>query len=383
MILHCFSMPDRLDECLEPRLVDLVRRQRHLPEGDRTSPRRRRARARRPLLVETDAPYLTPQVVRKERNQPAFVTHTARFVAERRGDDVRGARADGRAQCRSPLRLVSDLPASRACAGMKAFGIRPKHALGQNFLIDSNILGVIEREADLDADDVVPRDRRRPRRAVRAPRRARAARPRRRARPLARARAARRARPAPEHDAAPRRRARPRPRRRSTRRRRRSSRTCRTASPRPRSSGRVEELPHGDALGRDGAEGGGGAVRGRRRAATRTACRRVLAQLACDVQGAARRLAHASSTRCRTSTRVLVGLDAHRRRRAEPRLRARRAGRVRAPPQGARRARSSSRGVADARRRARGARARSASPPDVRAERLTPEQFRALAEALR
>ena len=37
------------------------------------------------LLVETDAPYLTPQAVRKHRNQPAFVTHTARFVAERRG----------------------------------------------------------------------------------------------------------------------------------------------------------------------------------------------------------------------------------------------------------------------------------------------------------
>jgi len=34
------------------------------------------------LLVETDAPYLTPQAVRKERNQPAFVAHTARFVAE-------------------------------------------------------------------------------------------------------------------------------------------------------------------------------------------------------------------------------------------------------------------------------------------------------------
>ena len=35
--------------------------------------------------VETDAPYLTPQAVRRERNQPAFVTHTARFVAEQRG----------------------------------------------------------------------------------------------------------------------------------------------------------------------------------------------------------------------------------------------------------------------------------------------------------
>jgi 16S rRNA (adenine1518-N6/adenine1519-N6)-dimethyltransferase len=38
---------------------------------------------------------------------------------------------------------------------MKAFGIRPKRDLGQNFLIDSNILGVIERAADLTDQDVV------------------------------------------------------------------------------------------------------------------------------------------------------------------------------------------------------------------------------------
>jgi 16S rRNA (adenine1518-N6/adenine1519-N6)-dimethyltransferase len=37
---------------------------------------------------------------------------------------------------------------------LREFGIRPKHALGQNFLIDSNILGVIAREADLQAEDV-------------------------------------------------------------------------------------------------------------------------------------------------------------------------------------------------------------------------------------
>jgi 16S rRNA (adenine1518-N6/adenine1519-N6)-dimethyltransferase len=35
------------------------------------------------------------------------------------------------------------------------FGVRPKHALGQNFLIDSNILGVIGRAAELDSHDVV------------------------------------------------------------------------------------------------------------------------------------------------------------------------------------------------------------------------------------
>jgi 16S rRNA (adenine1518-N6/adenine1519-N6)-dimethyltransferase len=38
---------------------------------------------------------------------------------------------------------------------MKAFGIRPKRDLGQNFLIDSNILDVIARAAELQADDVV------------------------------------------------------------------------------------------------------------------------------------------------------------------------------------------------------------------------------------
>jgi TatD DNase family protein len=84
VILHCFSMPARLDECLDhgwfvsfagnvtyPKASDLADAAARVPD-DR-------------ILVETDAPYLTPQVVRKDRNQPAFVAHTARFVAERRG----------------------------------------------------------------------------------------------------------------------------------------------------------------------------------------------------------------------------------------------------------------------------------------------------------
>ena len=37
------------------------------------------------LLIETDAPYLSPQPVRKERNEPKYVVHTARFIAERIG----------------------------------------------------------------------------------------------------------------------------------------------------------------------------------------------------------------------------------------------------------------------------------------------------------
>jgi TatD DNase family protein len=37
------------------------------------------------LLVETDSPFLSPQPVRGKPNEPANVTHTARFVAELRG----------------------------------------------------------------------------------------------------------------------------------------------------------------------------------------------------------------------------------------------------------------------------------------------------------
>jgi TatD DNase family protein len=40
------------------------------------------------LLVETDAPYLSPQAVRGQRNQPAFVAHTLAFLAELRGVGV-------------------------------------------------------------------------------------------------------------------------------------------------------------------------------------------------------------------------------------------------------------------------------------------------------
>jgi TatD DNase family protein len=36
------------------------------------------------LLVETDAPYLSPQVVRGKPNQPAHVAHTARALAVER-----------------------------------------------------------------------------------------------------------------------------------------------------------------------------------------------------------------------------------------------------------------------------------------------------------
>jgi TatD DNase family protein len=84
VIMHCFSAPDRLGECVElgflcsfagnvtyPKATDLQHAARDVPAEL--------------LLVETDSPYLAPQPVRGKPNEPANVAHTARFVADLRG----------------------------------------------------------------------------------------------------------------------------------------------------------------------------------------------------------------------------------------------------------------------------------------------------------
>jgi TatD DNase family protein len=84
VVMHCFSMPDRLGECLERGYMlsfagnVTYKSAAELAEAAAAVPEER-------LLLETDAPYLTPQAVRKQRNQPAFVAHTLAFVAELRG----------------------------------------------------------------------------------------------------------------------------------------------------------------------------------------------------------------------------------------------------------------------------------------------------------
>lgn len=60
------------------------------------------------------------------------------------------ARAD-----RTPGAGAATGPTQPSLRRMRAFGVRPKRELGQNFLIDSNILGVIERAARLRREDVV------------------------------------------------------------------------------------------------------------------------------------------------------------------------------------------------------------------------------------
>jgi TatD DNase family protein len=93
VILHCFSAgPAQAAEALArgwylsfagnvtyPRSTEL-REAAGLVPDDR-------------LLVETDSPYLAPQPMRGERNQPANVPHTAAVVAEVRGADPAGQEA--------------------------------------------------------------------------------------------------------------------------------------------------------------------------------------------------------------------------------------------------------------------------------------------------
>lgn len=84
VVLHCFSMPERIEQCLaqENWWVSFA--------GNVTYPRNEALRAaalRVPagrLLVETDAPYLAPQEFRGRPNQPANVAHTAHALAVER-----------------------------------------------------------------------------------------------------------------------------------------------------------------------------------------------------------------------------------------------------------------------------------------------------------
>lgn len=84
VVLHCFSAPRRVADAAERGWYCSF-------AGNVTYPRSgelREAAAAVPaerILVETDAPYLSPQPMRGKRNQPANVVATAEAVAAARG----------------------------------------------------------------------------------------------------------------------------------------------------------------------------------------------------------------------------------------------------------------------------------------------------------
>lgn len=84
IIMHCFSLTGWVDECIDrgfycsfagnltyPQAGELRDAARLIPDEL--------------LLVETDAPFLSPQGFRGKPNEPAFVRSTAEFLAELRG----------------------------------------------------------------------------------------------------------------------------------------------------------------------------------------------------------------------------------------------------------------------------------------------------------
>jgi TatD DNase family protein len=87
VVLHCFSSPG-----LVPVAVD--RGYFVSFAGNATYPNAGRLREaaaavpRERLLVETDTPYLAPQAVRGQPNEPAHVVHTVRALAKARGESA-------------------------------------------------------------------------------------------------------------------------------------------------------------------------------------------------------------------------------------------------------------------------------------------------------
>lgn len=88
MVIHCFTGTRRLAEacldlgaCISISGIVTFRNAKELQETAKIIPEDR-------LLIETDAPFLAPVPVRGKGCEPAFVAHTAQFLASLRGVDV-------------------------------------------------------------------------------------------------------------------------------------------------------------------------------------------------------------------------------------------------------------------------------------------------------
>jgi TatD DNase family protein len=87
-VMHCFTgNSEQARECIDlgfylafggvatfPKAAD-IRQAARITPADR-------------LLLETDSPYLAPSPHRGKRNEPAFVAHTAKVIADERGVSV-------------------------------------------------------------------------------------------------------------------------------------------------------------------------------------------------------------------------------------------------------------------------------------------------------
>jgi len=87
VVMHCFSLPHSVDECnARGYYASFAGNVTFKNAGDLRAAAARVREDR--LMVETDAPFLTPVPNRGNSNTPAWVTHTAALVAEVRGWDA-------------------------------------------------------------------------------------------------------------------------------------------------------------------------------------------------------------------------------------------------------------------------------------------------------
>ena len=175
VILHCFSLPEHLDEVVERGWYVSFAGNVTYPSASDLADAARRVPAEL-LLLETDCPYLSPVPHRGKPNRPHYVLETLRAVAAMRGVDAGELASRWRRTPRasSPYGVADRMSAPRqvTLARLAELGLRPDRELGQHFLVDDNVLGVIERLADLHAGRRRARGRRRRRHAHRAARRA-------------------------------------------------------------------------------------------------------------------------------------------------------------------------------------------------------------------
>jgi TatD DNase family protein len=109
VVLHCFSLPEAVAVCRERgyycsfagnvtyRNAGALREAAALVPGDH-------------LLLETDAPFLSPEPFRGRENRPSRIVHTARTVAGARGWDLASVTAATSANARRVFSLPERRP---------------------------------------------------------------------------------------------------------------------------------------------------------------------------------------------------------------------------------------------------------------------------------
>ena len=154
VVLHCFSLPEHLDEVVERGWYVSFAGNVTYPSATRA--RRGRGAACRPSCCCSRPTARTSRRCRTAASPtgPRYVLETLRAVAAMRGVARRRAGGAGRGERRARLRPAVSAPRQVTLARLAELGLRPDSELGQHFLVDDNLLGVIERLAALEPGDV-------------------------------------------------------------------------------------------------------------------------------------------------------------------------------------------------------------------------------------